>query len=363
MLGSRLLTHPSVHRKAVRRMIDNSDWTLAVSGPERNMASQETLSGIGLQRAWEPAALRCRICQNEEGNQTLKVRERMFGMQESFPYLHCAVCGVLHLVEVPADLSPYYPAEGYYSVNRRLGMFKRWAMLARDGAYGRGSMLGRWLKRQFPNTALDATLRAAARRDTRILDVGCGGGDLLHSLARLGFRHLHGVDPLLDKSTISEDGVRLISGELKVVEGQYDLIMFHHSLEHMSEQFAVLKHARAKLAAGGLIVVRIPTCESLAFDAYGAEWFQLDAPRHLFLHSHRSIRQVASCSGLVVEKIYCDSQPMQFWASDMYKDDVMLMSPEIKQYKRRRLVFYRELAAFLNAHLRGDQIVVHLRAS
>ena len=360
---SMLRNRPPTRPETALRLIDNAGSENTARSPERYMASQETPSGTGLQVDLRPAARRCLICQNEEGNRTLTVRERMFGMQESFPYLHCGACGVLQLAEVPADLSRYYPAEGYYSVNRRPGLLKRWATLTRDGAYTRRSMFGRWLQRQFPNTALDATLRAAARPDTRILDVGCGGGDLLHSLARLGFKHLHGVDPLLDESTISDDGVHLMAGELNGVEGQYDLIMFHHSLEHMAEQVSVLEHARARLAAGGVIVVRIPTCESLAFDAYGAEWFQIDAPRHLFLHTHRSIRRVASRSGLAVEKIYCDSQPMQFWASDMYKDDVTLTSTKMAQYKRRRPAFYRELAAFLNVHLRGDQIVVHLRAS
>lgn len=284
----------------------------------------------------------------------------MFGMTESFTYLRCAACGVLQLADVPSDLASYYPSEGYYSVNRRPGLLKRWAMNARDRGYVKHSIAGNWLLRKFPNGALDATLRASRGRDSRILDVGCGSGDLLQSLSRLGFNHLHGVDPLLDKST-SVNGVHLIAGDLGAVTSEFDLITFHHSLEHMPQQATVLRQARERLARGGQIIVRVPTCDSFAFELYGSDWFQIDAPRHLFLHTRRSIELVAQQSGLEVVEFYCDSQSMQFWASDMYKDDVILNSPKLTAYKGRREHFYRELSTFLNAHLRGDQVVVHLR--
>lgn len=306
------------------------------------------------------SVLQCRICQNSEGNRSLSVREMMFGMAESFTYLHCAACGVLHLADIPSDLSCYYPSEGYYSVNRRPGLLKRWIMNWRDRAYLGRSIAGNWLLRKFQNGALDATLRAARDRDARILDVGCGGGDLLQSLSRLGFKYLHGVDPLLDKST-SVHGVHLIAGDLSAVTGEFDLITFHHSLEHMPQQATVLKQARERLAPGGQIIVRVPTCDSFAFELYGSNWFQIDAPRHLFLHTRRSIALVARQGGLKIEEFYCDSQSMQFWASDMYKDDLILNSPKLTEYKGRRKTFYRELSTFLNAHLRGDQVVVHLR--
>ena len=306
------------------------------------------------------SALKCRVCQNTEGNRSLSVREMMFGMAESFTYLHCAACGVLHLVDIPSDLSRYYPSEGYYSVNRSPGTLKRWVMNSRDRGYVTHSIVGKWLLRKFPNSALEATLRAAQGRETRILDVGCGGGDLLQSLSRLGFNHLYGVDPLLDQSA-SVNGVHLIAGDLGAVTGEFDLITFHHSLEHMPQQATVLMQARERLARGGQIIVRVPTCDSFAFELYGSNWFQIDAPRHLFLHTRRSIDLVARQSHLKVEEFYCDSQSMQFWASDMYKDDVILNSPKLTEYKTRRKTFYRELSTFINAHLRGDQVVVHLR--
>lgn len=302
----------------------------------------------------------CRICGNSAGNQHLVATENMFGMGGEYRYLRCAACGVLHIADVPHDLARYYPTDQYYSVNRPVERFKRWLATRRDYAYVRPSYLGSWLRHRYPNVGLAATLQAVSDRSKRILDVGCGSGSLLRCLARLGFRNVDGVDPLLACS-VSEDGVRLMAGELSSVSGQYDVVMFHHSLEHIASQVAVLAEARQRLTPGGLVLVCIPTCESTAFDVYREKWVQLDAPRHLFLHSHRSLSLVADAAGLFVERLYCDSQPMQFWASEMYRDGLSLMSPESVKYRKRRATFHRELSEWLNQRLRGDQIVVQLR--
>ena len=302
----------------------------------------------------------CGICANTVDNRVVLAEERMYGMGDTFRYLHCGACGVLHLMDIPADLGRYYTADGYYSVNSAQGRLRRWLMRRRDQGCAGRSVVGSLLERRFPNPTLVSAL-AVAQPDSRILDVGCGGGALLKSMAALGFRHLTGVDPLLAQSS-GADGVRLISGELPCVEGQFDVVMFHHSLEHMASQVPMLAAARERLAPGGVVLVRIPTCESLAFETYGARWFQLDAPRHLFLHSHRSIRRIAEQAGLAVASIVCDSQTMQFWASEMYVDDVPLMSPRMPEYRDRDPKFQRRLAQWANDHGRGDQIVVRMAA-
>ena len=73
---------------------------------------------------------------------------------------------------------------------------------------------------------------------------------------------------------------------LEDIESGWDLIMFHHSLEHMTDHIEVLRSAKEKLAAGGACLVRIPVA-NWAWQHYGANWVQLDAPRHLIIHTLR----------------------------------------------------------------------------
>jgi SAM-dependent methyltransferase len=303
----------------------------------------------------------CTLCANKHGNYLLTAEENMYGMGKVFDYLHCGQCGVLHILQVPHDLASYYPPGDYYSTRR-----KKWAKQAvvqlRDRSYVHDSLVGRFLRSQFPNPALQATLNITQDRAARILDVGCGGGTLLRALAALGFKHLYGVDPLIT-ATQTHKGLQLLPGELKDVHGEFDVIMFHHSLEHMPDQVGVLAEARKRLAEDGKVLICIPTVDSIAFETYGHHWGQLDAPRHLYLHSRRSIEQVANAAGFDVATLYCNSQPMQFWASEMHRDGHTLNAPEQTRYKRMRRRFFRELAQWANDAGRGDQIALHLQAS
>jgi len=302
----------------------------------------------------------CSLCANTQHNSLLTAEENMFGMGKMFDYLHCGHCGVLHILDVPPDLAAYYPTGAYYSTQRKSWVTQQLARL-RDRSYAYPSLLGSLLRSRFPSPALQATLNIAQDRTTRILDVGCGGGALLRSLADLGFEHLYGVDPLITAKQTHE-GVHLLPGELKDVHGEFDLIMFHHSLEHMPDQLNVLTAARERLTPDGRVLICIPTVDSLAFDAYGRHWGQLDAPRHLYLHSHRSIRELACKAGFQISALHCNSQPMQFWTSEMHKDGYPLISAHLKIYKRRRIRFFRQLTIWANSVDRGDQIAVQLRA-
>ena len=300
----------------------------------------------------------CALCANKHGNYLLTAEENMYGMGKVFDYLRCGQCGVLHILQVPHDLASYYPTGAYYSTQRK-SWAKQQLVQLRDRSYVHKSLVGGFLRSQFPNPALQATLKVVQDRTTRILDVGCGGGTLLRALANLGFEHLYGVDPLITTRQ-TQDGIHLLPGELEDVQGQFDVITFHHSLEHMPDQVGVLAEARKRLAAGGQVLVCIPTVDSIAFETYGHHWGQLDAPRHLYLHSRHSIAQVAQAAGFAVAKLYCNSQPMQFWASEMHKDGHALNGPEQAKYKRMRRRFFREFAEWVNDADRGDQIALHL---
>lgn len=284
----------------------------------------------------------------------------MYGTNEVFSYQHCAGCGLLFLPNPPADMSRYYPAESYYSMRRGLSTLKRQAMRWRDGSYFHSGVIGSVLADQFPNTALAALSAVSRDRQARILDVGCGSGELLGSLAKLGFRRLYGVDPFL-RNTSAPEGVKLLCGFVDDAPGTFDLITFNHSLEHIQQQIETLRAAARKLNDKGTVLVRVPTVDSLAFQIFGENWVQLDAPRHLNLHSRRSLTWAAEAAGLRVSRMYCDSQPFQFWASLLYRDGHSLFAPEAKQYRTRDRNFQRRLARWLNEHDQGDQLVAELR--
>jgi SAM-dependent methyltransferase len=113
-----------------------------------------------------------------------------------------------------------------------------------------------------------------------------------------------------------ESGLTIRKAEVGQVEGTFDLIMFHHSLEHMPDPGAAIVNAGRLLAPGGMILVRVPVMGKWAWRHYGADWVQLDPPRHLYTFSTRGMAILAAAAGLEVGSVFYDSTSFQFEGSE-----------------------------------------------
>ncbi len=315
----------------------------------------------------------CRICGGAAARR-IEAREMMFGTRERFEYLECGACGCLQIAEIPSDLARFYPPTYHARVAAPAfgGAFKRTAR--RLAATLVGAVPG--LARLHPALAHDAQVLAPYRalglaRRARILDVGGGGGQHVATLRAFGFPRALGVDRFIAEDVSDPRGRVLVRrGDLAGLAGPYDLIELNHSLEHMPDQAGVLRGCRALLAPGGVVRVRVPTVTSEAWARYGADWVQLDAPRHLYLHSHRSLAHAASAAGLAVVALECDSTAFQFWGSEQYRRDIPLFAPTsyavdpaAAPFSAADIARFAAEADRLNQAHRGDQIVALLHVA
>lgn len=308
-------------------------------------------------------------------------REMMFGSRETFDYFECSSCGCLQIAEIPADLSRHYPSN-YYSHSthddiRRPGPLRRWLERQRTftAFFGRRYRLSRLIK---PFVALPheihlltgvVVLRAGLKDfDAAILDVGSGSSAVwLRRMELLGFRNLTGVDPFADRD-VKLGAVRVLRKELAAVEGQYDLIRLSHSLEHMPDQHRTVADLRRLLAPGGTVVIRIPIVPSAVWERYGVNWAQLDAPRHLYLHTPHSIETLASAAGLRLTGTVYDSSAFSWWASEQYARDIPLVDPKSHWqgpgtvFTEAELHEYERLAEQANREGRADQATFYFKA-
>jgi SAM-dependent methyltransferase len=203
----------------------------------------------------------------------------------------------------------------------------------------------------------------ALERDARILDVGCGGGALLDRLARVGFNNLSGADPFMAADGETPRGVPLMKRYLSEVAGEFDLIMFNHSLEHVPDPVATLKVAYEKLAGGGICLARVPTTSSEAWTTYAADWVQIDAPRHFVIPSRQAMALAAERAGLRVEQTFDDSNLGQFMGSEAHRRDVAVTDPKIlRMFGPKQIWEWEKRADRLNRQGRGDQTGFVLRA-
>lgn len=310
--------------------------------------------------------MNCRICANSENNQTFKVPEMQFGTRQKFDYFQCSVCGCLQICEIPADMSPFYPDQ-YYTVrpldeNKYTGLKGRIRVLPFVASLFPDTHLRWFLSKLIPDKHFICLSDLNIARTQRVLDVGCGNGKhFIYPLRQMGFETVAGCDPFISAPLNYQNGLKIERKALVDIGGRacWDLITFHHSFEHIPNPAETLKQVVRLLDEKGLCVIRIPTSSSFAWQHYGTHWVQLDAPRHLFLHSVESMRRLAAAASLMVLKITYDSDYFQFWGSENYLKDIPLCDQKkgkglAWQYLRWRL---KRRAGRLNRESRGDQAV------
>lgn len=316
----------------------------------------------------------CRICGNKAGNREHSFREMMFGTGEEFLYVECGSCGCLQIAEIPPDLERYYNAKhaGLVADPQILAgsSLKRLLRRLRDSHTLTGTGTPGWVLEllQPPMPALRALARLHPRRTARILDVGCGSGYFLWSLYNAGFRNLLGIDPYLPQEKELAPGLRLLRRDLGGIAGEWDIITFIDSFEHVPGPKTMLEAAAERLTGDGWILIRTPVVPCEAFRRYGEHWVQADAPRHLHIPSIRAMEHLAAASGLTLEHIVYDSTDFQFWGSEQYRrgipllaDDSYFLSPARSIFTPDQIRRFRRETEELNRRGEGDSAVFYLR--
>ncbi len=295
----------------------------------------------------------------------------MFGFEDQFEYIECSECGCLQIMQLPADLSKYYPAEYYsFSTLKEHGALKRFFKRRRAAyALGKGNFIGRLAAGRYGIPPMVNWIkRAGVDLNDPVLDVGCGNGALLLEMSASGFSNLTGVDPYIERDLHYKSGVRVLKRTLQELDDSWDLIMLHHSFEHVLQPLQTLRDIHRILNHGRYALIRIPVAGSEVWRMYGADWVQLDAPRHLFLHTRKSVEIMAVEVGFAVSDIVYDSTAFQFWGSEQYRRGIPLRDNRSYAVDPQRSIFTQaDIRAFeadarsLNEKEKGDQACFYLR--
>jgi len=320
--------------------------------------------------------MKCSICDNTEQNTQYEVSEMMLGLRDTHTYFECAKCGCLQIASVPENIQEYYPNEDYYSYDeiKSVSGIKGQLIRMRDRYAATGScLIGRLMQKLQPHDKLPSLRYADISLDSNILDVGCGAGHLLHSMQEAGFKNLLGIDPFNNKDIQYNNGLNIEQKSIHDLQknhenGDWDLIMFNHSFEHVFDQHEVLVKAYNLLKPGGLCMIRIPTVTSWAWRTYGVDWVQLDAPRHLFLHSIQSMHTLAEQITFTLEEVIYDSFAFQEWGSIQYQKDIALhddnsyaVNPEKSLFSEVDIKAFTDHSKELNQSKYGYQAAFYLR--
>ena len=206
-------------------------------------------------------------------------------------------------------------------------------------------------------------------KNAKILDIGSGGGEILKRLEVLGFTDLTGSDPFIEKDVYLSNNLRLLKKDIAELEGKYDIIMLHHCLEHMDNHAEVLIQLNQLLTDDGRLLIRIPVFSKPLFEKYGVKLFSLDPPRHLFVHSPKSIKYIVEKHGFEILESYHDANVINIIASEQYKHDIeygnkeksYAVSPKISIFSAQELKTFKQQIKDLNAQGESDTMALVIR--
>jgi SAM-dependent methyltransferase len=224
----------------------------------------------------------CPVCDCRAGVPT-------FGI-EGLPHrlMSCDECGLGRLTPLPSpqELAEFYPQEYYGSPGAKF------EPLTESIVRFVGTIHVRSLSKTLPPSA-------------RILDVGCGRGVLLSSLADYG-HEMHGMD-------VSETAVQGVDPRVQVrvadcltkcdyPSDHFDQVILWHVLEHLTSPRAILDEISRILKPGGQVIIAVPNFSSVQSRWAGPAWFHLDLPRHLYHFPVAGLRRLLRRTGFDVAR-------------------------------------------------------------
>jgi len=236
----------------------------------------------------------CYFCQGRYFNLLISALDFDNG-KESFDLMECAQCRLVRTEPIlsPAQLQKYY-ALPYYGAGK-----EKFKGLAETITY--------WLNYRRAGVVLshlESRPGFSAGIPPRILDVGCGRGNLLRILNDKGCA-CYGVERTDFPENGLSKGIHFFKGnlnELLFEDNFFDAVVLWHVLEHTENPIGIVQETARILHPGGLLVVAVPNFGSFQAKLFQAEWFHLDLPRHTYHFSSETLLQCLSRTGFEVIK-------------------------------------------------------------
>jgi len=222
----------------------------------------------------------CPLCGSTAFRPRFQGQDRLLGHPGIFPIVDCLQCGLSYASPRPINIAPFY--KGNYGPHQSTRPLQQDDVSVQDG---------------LPKLYYDVVKQATPLRHGRLLDIGCGAGNFLVAMQKLGWQ-VRGYEP--DPQAATQANQRLAPEDSPPVltaadldgafaDESFDLITLWHVIEHVPNPVQTLATVRRMLKPGGVCIVQTPRLDSLEGRIFGQYFCGLDAPRHLCIFTRKTL--------------------------------------------------------------------------
>lgn len=234
---------------------------------------------------------KCPWCGSENAQINLWLKDE-FLTKEDFHICECLNCGLLYTMPRPDKdkIGAYYKSEAYYShQENKKGFIPK--------VYERVKSIN--LKHKY-------RLATNGMQPGKLLDIGCGVGDFLHTAEMHGWECI-GVEPSEDAKTIAQKrmkGTIITSEELESFsDGAFDMITMWHVLEHVDDLKWQIAQLQRLVKPSGRVIIAVPNYKSFDGQYYKEQWAAYDVPRHLNHFNCNTLTKIFKTNNLELVKM------------------------------------------------------------
>ena len=265
-----------------------------------NRASEPSVDSASLY----PLYPLCPLCNSQSQHEmTMPIDAKTFVPTAFGRIYRCGSCsmGAVQPRPTPADTASFYALESYYTQGR--------SHLVEVGAPTLLSRVRTHLAwRADAGRRLEEVIAERLSAGSAVVDIGCGAGHLLESLARRGYR-MTGIERDPNAVSRRSQNVAVLEGSAEALPialkpGTFDGVVFSHVLEHLVDPAAAARSAALLLKSGGMMFIEVPNNESAIARQSKLAWEHLDVPRHINFFDHQSLHALATTANLAVQATY-----------------------------------------------------------
>ncbi|MFI5166675.1 MAG: class I SAM-dependent methyltransferase [Thermoanaerobaculales bacterium] len=248
---------------------------------------------------------RCLLCGSGAEPLYEGMRDRVYGTPGEWRMVRCPnpACGLVFLAPPPTGDELARAYAGYYTrevdpksieTPARRGRLRSGAHRLHLGVLrGLGAEAK---KRRIELSYLDRVSPG------RVLDVGCGSGSRLAELRRLGWEVVgQEIDEKAAEIARTTHRLDVRIGplaSLRLRDSQFDAVVMHHVIEHVSAPTELLAECWRLVKPTGHLVCVTPNVEGLGHWLFRHRWRGLEPPRHQVLFCIRTLGVVATRAGI-----------------------------------------------------------------